>query len=161
MTGVDVPAECQEGHFCPDGTRFATQNPCPLGTYSNKTKLVNASQCHPCDGGWFCDVAGLTKPSGQCDPGFFCTQRASFRQPPDDASGGLCPLGHYCPLGTTTPLNCPIGTYGPVKGRWFVRLSMKLLTLRYILPVKSSQLCRKSEAFILKHVQCLQRSLKP
>ena len=24
-----------------------------------------------------------------------------------------CPVGHYCPSGTTTPTDCPAGTYGP------------------------------------------------
>jgi hypothetical protein len=28
---------CPMGHFCPDGTRYANEFPCPIGTFSNLT----------------------------------------------------------------------------------------------------------------------------
>ena len=31
--------------------------------------------------------------------------------------GGPCPIGHYCPEGTSYPLECPAGTYNNVTGR--------------------------------------------
>ena len=30
--------------------------------------------------------------------------------------GGLCPVGFYCPTGTTSPLACPAGTYADHQG---------------------------------------------
>ena len=30
--------------------------------------------------------------------------------------GGLCPVGHYCPSGTSNPLPCPAGTYADREG---------------------------------------------
>ena len=33
--GADFPeTSCLAGYFCPPGTKFATQFPCPAGTYS-------------------------------------------------------------------------------------------------------------------------------
>lgn len=29
---------------------------------------------------------------------------------------GLCTVGHYCPSGTSTPVACPLGTYGSTQG---------------------------------------------
>lgn len=31
--------------------------------------------------------------------------------------GGPCPVSHYCPPGTSYPLECPAGTYNNVTGR--------------------------------------------
>ena len=28
----------------------------------------------------------------------------------------ICPLGHYCPIGSTTPIPCPAGSYGNTTG---------------------------------------------
>jgi hypothetical protein len=40
--------ECPAGHYCPPSTKFATQFKCRPGTWSNKTKLVNADECFEC-----------------------------------------------------------------------------------------------------------------
>lgn len=32
--------------------------------------------------------------------------------------GGPCPVSHYCPEGTSTPLACPAGTYNNITGQW-------------------------------------------
>lgn len=37
--------------------------------------------CRPCEAGWFCNRAGLTKPEGLCDPGHYCTSGASTGSP--------------------------------------------------------------------------------
>lgn len=39
VTGVIAPEPCPPGHYCPSNTEYATQNPCPSGTYSNSTML--------------------------------------------------------------------------------------------------------------------------
>lgn len=42
---------CSTGSFCPEGTEFGTQFPCPNGTYSNQTGLASASECPLCPPG--------------------------------------------------------------------------------------------------------------
>lgn len=36
--------------------------------------------------------------------------------PLDGVTGGICPLGHFCPLGSTSPVVCPDGTYSNATG---------------------------------------------
>ncbi len=43
--------DCPAGFFCPEGTEFATEFPCPSGTYSNETRLAAASECPLCPPG--------------------------------------------------------------------------------------------------------------
>ena len=40
----------------------------------------------------------------------------SKNNPIDDGTSGPCPVGHYCPPGTSHPKGCPAGTYMPVTG---------------------------------------------
>ena len=50
--------------------------------------------------------------SGECNPGFFCLEGASSpNNPTTTASSGPCPIGKYCPRGTSYPLGCPPGSY--------------------------------------------------
>lgn len=36
--------------------------------------------------------------------------------PSDGVTGGICPVGHYCPMGSTSPALCPDGTYSNITG---------------------------------------------
>lgn len=36
--------------------------------------------------------------------------------PSDGVTGDICPMGHYCPLGSTSPVVCPDGTYSNTTG---------------------------------------------
>lgn len=40
--------KCIAGHYCPQGTRYANEFGCLLGSYSNRTGLNTSSQCDPC-----------------------------------------------------------------------------------------------------------------
>lgn len=112
-TGVAGP--CPTGHYCPQQT--TTPQPCPLGTFNNVTKLTLQSQCTPCSYGKYCGSTGLTEPTGDCWAGFYCLQGAqSPNNPVVDSTGGPCPIGSYCPNGTSYPLGCPAGTYNPSTG---------------------------------------------
>lgn len=42
---------CPAGFYCPQGTEFATEFPCPNGTYSNESSLAAASECYLCPPG--------------------------------------------------------------------------------------------------------------
>ena len=62
------------GYWCPLGTQYLTQYPCPAGSWSNLTNLIVESDCYVCPKGWFC-LKGASSPTG------------------------ICPTGHYCPSG--------------------------------------------------------------
>ena len=98
---------CPEGYFCPNGTRFATQYPCPIGTYSNVSGLSELEDCQPCREGYYCDLLGLVHPSGPCRAGFLCPQGTNTSAP----TRGICPRGNYCPTGSILPLPCPPGSF--------------------------------------------------
>ena len=38
------------GHYCPNGTRYSTEFPCPPGTFNNITGLVTDTDCFACLG---------------------------------------------------------------------------------------------------------------
>ena len=115
-----TPELCPVGHFCPEGTRFATQFPCPKGTFNNRTGLEQVLDCSPCDPGMFCSTVGLWEPTGPCWAGYYCAMESDRADPVGSASepiqrtgapiGGHCPEGTYCPEGTPAPVQCPIGT---------------------------------------------------
>lgn len=102
---------CPEGYYCQAGT--GNPEPCPRGTFSNTTQLTSSGECTPCSGGMYCQTTGLTEPTGDCDPGYYCVSGAQQKNPQDGTTGGECPEAHYCPTGTSNPLICPAGTYNP------------------------------------------------
>eukprot|EP01135_Chromosphaera_perkinsii_P005913 Nk52_evm8s371 gene=Nk52_evmTU8s371 len=109
-------SDCPAGHFCPLGTKFATQFPCSSGTFSASKNLKQASECTKCSAKKFCAGTGNTAVSGDCSAGYFCQQGAATSSPRQDSSANICPVGHYCPLGTDVPIKCPIGTFNDKEG---------------------------------------------
>lgn len=107
---VGVSGPCTAGHYCPAATTNPV--PCLVGTYSNTTGLTQSSQCTDCDYGKYCGTTGLIEPTADCFAGFYCLQGATAgNNPTTDATGGPCPIGHYCPTGTSFPIGCASGTY--------------------------------------------------
>lgn len=101
---------CPAGSYCPSGT--VDPQPCPSGYYSNTTGLTADTECTLCDYGKYCDTTGLIEPTADCDAGFYCLLGATVpNNPTEDSTGGPCPVGHYCPQGTSLPLGCPAGSY--------------------------------------------------
>ena len=80
--------QCQPGYYCPEGSEDPRK----------------------CDGGKFCDDAGLSEPKGNCSAGYFCKLMAETSTP-NDGTGDVCPSGHYCPEGSMDPTPCLPGTY--------------------------------------------------
>ncbi|XP_011927069.1 PREDICTED: SCO-spondin [Cercocebus atys] len=104
------PEAGTEGHYCARGS--AMPQPCPPGTFSPRIKLSSEAACSPCLPGHYCGSAGLTRPSGPCDEGFFCLRGALVPSGSlEDETGGPCPTGHFCPPGTVVSRPCPAGTY--------------------------------------------------
>ena len=61
---------CPYGHYCPTGTKRATEFPCPAGTYNPNEQQTSLSACLTCDAGHFCPEG-----SGrmfECPPGAYC-----------------------------------------------------------------------------------------
>lgn len=112
--GLAIPKDCPPGYFCVSGSTFP--QPCPLGTYSNSTQLRRSTDCTPCPGGRYCDGIGRTEPTGLCDAGFYCRERAYTSAPPDGLTGGVCPSGGFCPIGTAFPAACDPGYYSASPG---------------------------------------------
>lgn len=102
---------CVPGHFCPPATAFATQFPCPRGTYSNASGLQSASQCIPCPAGAYCAGVGNLRPTGLCSAGYVCYGNASTPTPSDNTTGVLCVAGEFCPTGATAVALCAPGQY--------------------------------------------------
>eukprot|EP01012_Entosiphon_sulcatum_P020572 TRINITY_DN2549_c0_g1_i18.p1 TRINITY_DN2549_c0_g1~~TRINITY_DN2549_c0_g1_i18.p1 ORF type:complete len:7257 (+),score=712.60 TRINITY_DN2549_c0_g1_i18:702-21773(+) len=112
------PRDCPVGYYCPNGTKFAHQFPCPAGTFSNITRRSAVSQCQLCTGGQYCATAGLYTPTGFCTQRYYCSAGASIPAPVDAKTGNLCPRGHYCPTGTAVPIACEPGTFNSILGAW-------------------------------------------
>ncbi|EDO40915.1 predicted protein, partial [Nematostella vectensis] len=104
--------ECPTGHYCPKGTKFATEFKCPQGTWSNQTKLIRPDECFQCPARYFCQKTGLSEPEGLCLPGFYCNGSITQPNPPEY----VCPRGHYCTEGSYVPIPCPRGSFANTAG---------------------------------------------
>ena len=123
---------CPEGYYCEAGTGLDWQT-CPPGTYNNQTGLTAGDECKPCPGGYYCDDYAAENPKAPCDPGYYCEYGMDRARPTGGENtttvngscvlhggqtgvGDVCPVGHYCPQGTTVPLPCDAGTFSNVTG---------------------------------------------
>ncbi|TSQ58043.1 Sodium channel subunit beta-3 [Bagarius yarrelli] len=97
---VSALQSCPKGYYCPKGTRYATQFPCPAGTYNPKEGMNSLISCLLCPAGHYCPFVGLAEPAGLCKSGYWCKIGSHSASPSAGALGSLCPLGHYCPKGT-------------------------------------------------------------
>jgi hypothetical protein len=81
---------CTAGHYCPIGS-FGAPFPCPAGTFTDATNLVQSSQCTQCPATY------------ACESGTGAGVREKLK----------CAPGHYCPAGTSDPYQypCPAGRF--------------------------------------------------
>ncbi|XP_043937062.1 neurogenic locus notch homolog protein 1-like [Protopterus annectens] len=112
--GMVSPKWCPAGFYCVEGA--SSPQPCEQGTYSNWGGLKSKKDCIPCSSGMYCSSTGLTEPSGFCEAGFYCSERASSATPLDGLGSGICPEGSFCPDGSAIPSPCPPGTYSNITG---------------------------------------------
>ena len=113
---------CPLGSFCPNATGHDLQ-PCPAGSYGNRTGLTAAADCVPCDAGSYCAGTNLTRPTDTCWAGYYCVSGVNKPNPLmlNDTQcplgtvhpiiGHSCPAGHYCLAGAVLPRACPAGMY--------------------------------------------------
>ena len=85
---------CPAGKFCEAQQRNATV--CPPGTYCP----AGSPNAVPCERGTYNPTEGATSVQSclECDEGFVCGLGQAEQQP--------CPLGEFCPRGTTASLSC-------------------------------------------------------
>ncbi|KAF6036714.1 hypothetical protein EB796_004986 [Bugula neritina] len=105
---------CPPGYFCPPLTTRADQYPCPSGTFYNTTGARNESDCLPCTLGSYCELDGLSEPSGLCSPGWYCNGSSTSSTP--TLNGGECQPRTFCPEGSHQPTPCTPGMYCQVQG---------------------------------------------
>jgi hypothetical protein len=102
---------CKAGYYCPIGS--FTHTPCPIGTYNALTGRTQLSDCISCDDGKYCEMLAATSVSGDCEEGFYCPGGNVTPRPSDY----ICPVGQYCPTGSSGPIDCAPGTYNPIRGQ--------------------------------------------
>ena len=52
-----------------------------------------------------------------CDGGYVCLGGSSIASPIDGVAGYLCPVGAFCPIGSTIEMECPVNTFNPDQGQ--------------------------------------------
>jgi len=111
---MDHTEACPIGFYCPEGTGY-NYSGCPVGTYGDREGLANVSECRQCDGGHYCSGTGKMNTSGLCAEGYYCQHSVNISRPSASNShtgvGGVCSIGHFCPIGTSQPIACPAGSY--------------------------------------------------
>ena len=83
--GRAASGACPVGTYCESGSgpyKFQYQTPCPYNTTTSNTGSTNISQCY-------------AKPGYYGSPGSIAS---------------VCPVGKYCPSGSTEAINCPDNT---------------------------------------------------
>jgi hypothetical protein len=111
--------ECPPGGFCPSGSALST--PCPAGTFNNVTGSSTEQDCKPCTPGFYCSNTRNPGPSGPCDEGYYCEGGAY------ESKQHVCPVGHYAPVASSAPIQCPRGTYQPAPGSNFISSRLLLI----------------------------------
>jgi hypothetical protein len=110
--GSSTPYPCTAGSYC-DITGLASPTPCPAGTYNSKTSSTTMADCVTCDAGYYTSDEGATS-SATCMPcriGHYCPhyRQCSLYNLNQGSTVGGRPQS--IPIGTTTPIPCPAGTY--------------------------------------------------
>eukprot|EP00704_Kipferlia_bialata_P000894 g894.t1 len=109
--GTETPTDCPIGSYCPAGS--STPTPCEDGTYGILTSVITASGCPNCPPGKYC-TGGVVQ--GDCAGGYWCRSGASTSMPTDGYTGDVCPLGSYCPEGSSSDTPCPDDTWTTFTG---------------------------------------------
>ena len=100
------PLPCPPHSYCLNGTIVPTYCPNGTFTYQNVTGLYDPTQCTPCTRGSYCQRGII---AGNCSGGYICYRGSPDPLPANGLHGIICPLGYYCPPGTTEKLKCPKG----------------------------------------------------
>ena len=89
LAGLHAPTNsCEPAYYCPSGSSSPQEEPCPVGhycpletaipvpcsngTYNPSIKQDEASDCLPCEAGYYCNETGASTTSGECAPRKLC-----------------------------------------------------------------------------------------
>lgn len=143
--GTTSAVECSKGYYCPEGSTFqtscptgyycptpSTKIPCPIGTFNDKTGIIENNQCQnclpgtycpegsskaiPCPPGKYCEPEGGT--AIDCPVGFYCLQNVDPKK--GSSSKIACGSGKYCPTGTNFEKPCQSGSYCPTPSEKYI-----------------------------------------
>ena len=126
----EMTTRCQPGCYCPSGTSYSHQYPCPLGRYSDEINLTSADECLLCPERFACTstVGTISATIVSCAPGHYCPtgtpSTTSFDCSPgryssrddlkEDDECTICDQGTYCSGGSSTTSGpCQAGHYCP------------------------------------------------
>ena len=103
--------DCPAGYYCPANTAYPI--PCPQGRYYSGEGLTQMSDCTICSNGYYCAHPGMTSMSGTCAQGFYCLKDGTMihGHTTDRPYDHICPVGYYCPAGTSDKIICSGATY--------------------------------------------------
>ena len=97
-----VKLPCPQGYWCGRGTEIPSA--CAAGTYGATEQLESQSNCTACPPGRHCEASATVMPRA-------------------------CPVGHFCPEGTSQPHTCENGTYSTVENLTAQTQCVRYLTL--------------------------------
>lgn len=97
-----APVVCSAGGYCEPG--LGIKRNCPSGTYNPNTGAKDKSFCIPCTQAYYC-VGSETNPSLQCPVGYYCPTGTSFPK------SYPAPPGKYTPLGSASAVQCVANQY--------------------------------------------------
>jgi hypothetical protein len=109
--GAISQTTCPEGYYCPAGTTYRFEYPCPIGKYNDETGMTADTDCKSCPAGKYCDSLGAASFTSNCSEGYYCIGGAVSAKPTDASQGGICPKGTYCEAGAKEPKDCDPGFY--------------------------------------------------
>lgn len=109
MTRGDVHV-CAPGYYCPAGmiAGASAEYQCPIG----HSCPGNNARPVPCAASLYQDEIGQAA-CKTCVAGFYCPGTLSASHPNGTV---VCPLGHYCALGSAYPVPCPRGLLAGLQG---------------------------------------------
>ena len=97
-----TPTVCSSGHYCVPG--LSVERNCPSGTYNPSTGAKDVSACIPCTKAFYCLGATVT-PTLSCPLGYYCPTGTSF------GKAYPAPPGFAAPVSSASPVQCPQNTY--------------------------------------------------
>lgn len=109
--GVSSQTVCPAGYYCPTGTKYKYEYPCPIGKYNSETGMTASTDCKACPAGKYCDSLGAASFTSNCSDGYYCIGGSISAKPIISAQGGICPKGSYCVTGSKIYKECDPGFY--------------------------------------------------
>ena len=108
---------CIEGTYCEESSQLPLYCPAGYKTKSDGTRSSLEGSCDRCPAGYY-GVDSERLVCELCHPGYVCLGGTSSEFPLNEMNdqGYMCPLGHYCPSGSTKGVPCPVATYANATG---------------------------------------------